>query len=439
MSSMLDIITDLAPIRSGVVCDGADELAAYLMIEEPFVAHEFASGLECNGWIVPWKWECSHALIYDTNGDIVYNGNGHPLGVASYSDAFQGDVSGQVLKEHLFFSDTPGFEDELIYHCDWFYKPHARSWGMCAPKRLVEAIDDEAMFHVDLRTGHAPGSMKVLEWVLWGESEESIVLNAHSCHPGCANDDLSGIAVGIQVMRMLAELPKRRYTYRLIVAPEHFGSIFYLQRFGKGTIKCALFLESLGSTGPLALQQSFTGKSMIDLALTNALMHHEHRVGEFRSIVGNDETCWEAQGLAIPCPSLSRVPFVEYHTSRDNPGLMSEAHLEEAACVVLEALLNLDRDVTALSQIKGLICLSNPAYDLYLPYFDPSIPGRRTITDGAARWNKFMNWLPRYLDGVISALELADEFGLKAQAVRDYLEAWQAKGLATLQAVVFFD
>jgi aminopeptidase-like protein len=436
MTPMLKLVSDLAPIRSGVVCDGADIVASRLQGVAPFQVHEFASGVEHNGWTVPWSWNCQKATIHQVYGEEqvpIWDGQSHPLGVCSYSEPFQGEVDGKTLKQHLYFCDTPGFEHELIYMCDWWYKPHARSWGIVVPKAIYEGIADSDMFYVDLRCTFTPGTMKVLEWVLPGDTDDTIVLNANACHPGCSNDDLSGCAVGIQVMRMLEAQAHRRYTYCLVIAPEHYGSIFYLQRFGGRHIHWALFLESLGTTGPLALQESMSGQSRMDLALRNALCTHDHYTGEFRSIVGNDETCWEAQGIAIPCPSLSRCPFPEYHTSRDNPSIMSEQHLEEAACVVFEALTNLDRDVVAHSDVEGLVCLSNPKYDLYKPFLDPSIPGRRTISDGAAKWNKFMNWLPRYFDGWTTALELAQRFGLKAQAVRDYLASWAECGLLRLK------
>jgi aminopeptidase-like protein len=142
----------------------------------------------------------------------------------------------------------------------------------------------------------------------------------------------------------------------------------------------------------------------------------------------------EAKGIEIPCPSLSRCPFPEYHTSRDNPGLMSEEHLEEAVRVVVDALMALDRNVTANAHTVGLVCLSNPKYDLYQAYFDPSIPDRRTISAKAARFNKLMNWLPRYFDGRTTALEIAERFELPFSAVRDYLSAWEAKGLVELRS-----
>jgi aminopeptidase-like protein len=429
---MRALITDLAPLRSGTVCDGNDQTVAILREELPFTVHEFASGNEHNGWIVPWKWECQKALIRDADGKVLYDGNAHQLGVASYSDSYDGPVLGGELKRHVFYCDSPGFEDAIIYHCDWWYKPHARSWGFCATKRFHQSIVDDQTYYVHLQTTFDPGTMKVCEYVLPGHSEQSIVLNAHDCHPGCANDDLSGIAVGIEVMRRLAQVPDRRYTYRLIVAPEHYGSIFYLRRYGSTNLRYALFLESLGSHGPLALQASFSGNWPIDRALKNSLRGIEHRVGPFRSIVGNDETCWEAYGHAVPCPSLSRCPFPEYHTSKDSPQIMHDESLNQAADVVTTAMLALDRSVTASACFRGLVCLSNPRYDLYQPYFDPSIPDRRTISEEAKRWNELMNHLPRYFDNCTTSLDLAERFEVPHQRVRDYLDAWEAKGLIRL-------
>ncbi len=437
--TMIDLIRDLEPVRSGTVCDGADQVMDRLCKEVPFSVHEFASGSECNGWTIPWKWDCQKATISRVYGEEpndlvmqIYDGNAHPLGVASYSDGFTGEVTGDVLKKHLFYSATPDYEHELIYHCDWWYKPHARSWGLCVPKTFYDAIDDASTYVVDLQTTFTPGTMKVAEYVLQGESDESVVINAHTCHPGCANDDLSGVAVGIEVMRFLATLPKRRYTYRLICAPEHYGSIFYLQRFGSKNLINALFLESLGTSGPLALQQSFRGDTLIDAAMKNVLRGTEHYTGEFRSIVGNDETCWEAPGHEIPCPSLSRCPFTEYHTSRDNADLMNEFQLEEAVWVVSCGLVALEHNGYPMRTFTGLVCLSNPAIDLYKPYFDPSIEGRRTIDEEAKKWNRLMNHLPMYFDGSQSLLRLAERFDVKFADLYEYIRQWQAKGLITL-------
>ncbi len=426
--SMKELIAELHPVRSGVVCDGLDICMERLKKELPFTIHEFASGSQCNGWIVPQKWECQRATIHDQNGQQIYDGNAHPLGVIAYSQAMTAEMDGAELKQHLFFSEA--HPRDLIYHCDLLYKPHIKQWGFCTPKLFHDAIDDSARYHVDLRTTFEPGTMKVAEYVLPGEIDESIALCAHICHPGCSNDDLSGVAVGIECMRRLAVLD-RRYTYRLLVVPEHYGSIFYLDRFGRNKIAFGLFLESLGSSGPLALQRSFQGNTRIDRAMLNVLQHAglEWRTDAFRKIVGNDETCFDAAGIEIACPSLSRVPFPEYHTSLDNPDLMDEERLRDAVTVVMESLAILDQDVTATRKFVGLICLSNPIYDLYKPMSDPSIPGRREITPLQRSFNYLMDCFPRYFDELTPMLDVAERHELPWRDVWNYVKEFEARHL----------
>ncbi len=432
---MRDLIAKLGPFRSGVVCKGADQTIAALAQECPgAVVHEYPSGKEVNGWIVPQAWEVTKATIKTASPkmtldgpryELSYDGMRHNLGVAQYSQPFKGQVRGSELKRHLFFSEP--YPNELIYHCTWWYKPHIKDWGMCVPKTLFDQVQAGALYDVDLQTTFTPGTMKVLEWVLPGDSEESIALLAHTCHPGLANDDLAGCAVGIEVMRRLAALPKRRFTYRLLLSPEHYGPIFYLDQFGRNKIRYSLFMESLGSSGPLVLQQSFDGYTPIDRVFPKIPAYG------FRMLVGNCETVMEAAGYEIPCPSLSRVPFPEYHTSLDTVDIIHEEKLQEAAALITEAMTVLDRDVVMHRKFTGLVCLSNPKYDLYKPMLDPSIAELRTITPEARTWNHLMDKLPRYFDGKTSCLDIAQRFNLPFQAVRDYVQQFADKGLVALE------
>ncbi|HEY7060837.1 MAG TPA: DUF4910 domain-containing protein [Chloroflexota bacterium] len=436
MRSMMELIRTLSPLRMAPNSNGADECARLLQDELPFTVHEFAGGSEVNGWICPLKWEPRQATIRDARGALVYDGMWHPLAVIGYSQPFTGRVSGAELKRHLFYPDA--FDDALVYHCDLYYKPFRKEWGFSVTKRFYDTIQPDALYDVELCTAFEDGTMKVLEYVLPGESDESIIMNAHNCHAYCCNDDLSGIAVGLAVMRVLAERPRRRYTYRLIVGAEHFGSIFYLNALSDAEaarLKWGVFLEMLGTDGALALQRSFLGTTLIDRAFLNALEHGgvAWRTDLFRKIVGNDETCWEAAGYEVPFPSLSRSlglgHYPEYHTSRDGPELIRADKLEEAVRIVLDAFTILEQDAVMTRQFKGLVALSHPRYDLYKPFFDPSEPDRKTIGDAARRWNYLMDCLPRYFDGETRLLEIAERHALPFRAVHDYVQEFAATGL----------
>ena len=98
-----------------------------------------------------------------------------------------------------------------------------------------------------IKTEFDKGTMKIGEVVVPGKQEICIVLCAHLCHPHMANDDLSGVAVGIDVMRELLKRNDLRYTYRFIVLPETIGSAAYLSNNEDliPKMKGGLFLEML--------------------------------------------------------------------------------------------------------------------------------------------------------------------------------------------------
>ena len=91
--------------------------------------------------------------------------------------------------------------------------------------------------------------------------------------------------------------------------------------------------------------------------------------------------------------------------------------------------LNLERNIKARRKFKGLVCLSNPRYGLYQPYYDPSLRDGPALEDDK-RWNLLMNCLPRYLDGATSLLDAAEKHDLPLSAIYDYVMQWVDRGLA---------
>lgn len=436
-NNMVDLIRKLSPLRMAPNSSGLDQCVKYLCEELDFFVHEFPAGSEVNGWIVPQKWEVIEAKIYDKNGSLVYDGMHHPLAVIGYSQSFSGRIQGNELKKHLFF--PAALDDALVYHCDLFYKPFRKEWGFSVTKNFYNDISDTAEYDVVLETSFEQGTMKVAEFVLEGESEDSIVINAHNCHAFCCNDDLSGVAAGIEVIRRLSSWTKRRYTYRLIIAPEHFGSIFYLDSLTDkkaSSLKWSTFLEMVGAGGPLALQRSFKGNTFIDRAYLNTLQHYcENSWSDyFRKIIGNDETCWESAGYEIPCPSLNRSNgkdhYPEYHTSKDSPDFINADMMEESVNVIMEAFFIMENDIVMHRESRrGLISLGHPKHDLYKPMWDPSEEGRKSISDAERNWNYLMDCLPRYFDGTTRLIEVAERHNLPFRALYNYVKQFEEKGL----------
>lgn len=425
---MLKLLKQLYPLRLAPVSRDTDRAVDILKKILPFTIHEFKSGSECNGWIVPQKWDVIRAEIRK-NGKLIYDGNKHPLGVMGYAKSFKGKVNLEELKKHLTYrKDWP---DCIGYHCDYYYKPWRADWGFSLPFNLYKKLE-QGYYDVDLEVSCKPGTMKVCDFFLPGAKKDTIIFNAHNCHAGQANDDISGVVVGVELMKRLSG-KKNKYSYRLIIAPEHLGTVFYLSKTPESllkTFKYCLFLEMLGNKKRIALQETFTGNSLIDLASHHYLKFAsgEYFSDKFRKIVGNDETVWESPGYEIPTVSFSRWPYAEYHTSRDNADIIDKGMLEESVDSVLGVLNILETNSPIRRNFKGLIALSNPAYDLYIsPGTDPSIPIERT--EDRKKWNYLMDCLPRYFDQKTTILEMAVKHDINYRQLYNYLLKFKDKGL----------
>jgi aminopeptidase-like protein len=429
MTPLVDLATRLFPFDYSFTGVGNDASAAILNAELPFQMIEYASGRELNGWTIP------PACIVDNaelrfQGKVVYDGKAQPLGVPALSDSFVGRITREQLKARLF--TVPANSSAVPYHWMRLYRPNDPIWGFCMPQSIAETLPD-GDYDVDLRTRLVPSTMKVFLHELTGETEEVILFNAHNCHPFQANDDISGIVVGIELMRRLACLPRRRYSYALMVAPELFGPMFWLDGLAAdkwGKIKGAVMLKSVGNDRPLRLQQSFHGNAALDLAAHNIFRqrYSNYESGEFRAIYGNDETVFEAPPYSIPSISVTRWPFPEYHTDQDVPACLHEPRLQETVQTVLGICEALEMNLRPLTTVKGLVCLSR--YGLYKPVPPIGADGV-DYTSLSGRWNRLMNALPRLMDGRTSLIEIAERFQLPIAEVHSYIQKWISHGLAS--------
>lgn len=416
------------------VSDGADLQNKILCEELPFKVHEYKTGREHNGWIIPQKWSVQKAEIRH-NGRLIYDGTQHPLGVIGSSESFNGRVSLDELKQHLFYKkDAP---DNIVYHCDLYYKPYLKQWGFSIPYALFLKLKP-GDYDVELTTQHTDGVMKVLTYTHKGKDSETIIFNAHNCHAAQLNDGPAGYAVFIEVMKRLRER-RTRYNYRLVIAPEHIGTIFYLADLPKReikTFKYGMFMEMVGHSNPqFALQESFTGKSLID-TIANHVLRHKSRGywrDDFRKIVGNDETVWEAPGIEVPMISLSRCTskamyYPQYHLDSDTIDIIQESQLEETVLMVMAMIDIFEKNCFLSRKFTGLIALSNPKYNLYRkPGTDPSM--QEGAEPESVRWNYLMDCIPRYFDGRTSILDIALKHDIPFDRLYEYLAQFKAKGL----------
>ncbi len=409
----------------------------------PLRLHSYKSRSEHNGWIVPDAWRVHKAEIR-LGGRVVFDGLIHPMAVIGNSVSYSGRVNKAELDKHVFFSRAQ--PDAYAFHCMNNYRPWAKEWGFCIPLAEYQTWG-EGDYDIELMTEFSVGDMLVGEAVLPGESSETIVFNAHTCHPSQFEDGFSGVALILELFDELRKLDRRRYTYKAILAPEHLGTVFYLaglKKAERAQLKAAVFTEMIGLKTDLTLQKSFTGRHVIDRVSERIMrdIDPKSRVGDFRTILGNDETVWEAPGYEIPCISLSRCSkspyyYDEYHTSNDLIARSDMTKRGEAFSLLKRLVDNFEQDAIIERKFEGLIALSNPKYDLYVERPEPTVD--KKLSEQQLLLGALQDKIVRYFDGQSSISELADKFSLTFESMRDYVHSFERKGLVSLKAVPSLD
>lgn len=422
--AMMRILEDLTPLNRVMCSSGYDAAVAYLRALLPFDLIEYDAGDEYNGWVIPPRWDVVEAKILQ--GDtIVYDGMHHPLAVMAYSAPFRGRVSRDELRRHLHFDHR--YDDAIPFHFRQTYRTWARDWGFCVPRRLYDALP-EGDFDVVIETRESEGTLRMLELTHRGAREDCIVFGANLDHPGVANDGVSGVVVGIELFRRLAGRATK-FTYKLVLSQGIIGSEYYLGKrppAERAKMREGVFLEMLGSSTPLGFQSSREARSNIEYAVMCALdeLGISCRTGPFESIILNDEYIWEAYG--IPMASLSRFPYPEYHSSRDDLSIIEEEKLLEAVNVLERGIDILERSPLITKRFEGNICLSNPKYDLYVDV--GQVTFGEVSSDAQRRMRLLMDLVPT-LDRPVTARALAERVGLPEERVLEYLRRWADKGL----------
>ena len=248
-----------------------------------------------------------------------------------------------------------------------------------------------------------------------------ILLCAHVCHPCQANDDIAGVVTCIEVARRLEKqpLPQGSPSIRFLFCPETIGSICYLSRHEDliKKIKAGIFCEMTGNRNTLILQRSLQDNDLIDRIARYVLKKRkkEFREDAFREVIVNDEMVINGPGIGIPCISISRWPYDEYHTSDDNPDIIDEDMLLESADVVEEILRIYSNNFTPLRQFKGPVFLSR--FDLWVDWREnPSL-------------NKAIDNIMIRFEGNHTVFDIAEELDLDFWEVLAYVEKFFIKGL----------
>jgi aminopeptidase-like protein len=276
-------------------------------------------------WTVPSEWNVSDAYIMNQTGERVIDFRASNLHLMSYSTPVHEKMRLADLKTHLF--TLPDHPDWIPYRTTYYQE----NWGFCLRHKDLERLPDEE-YEVVIDSTLKPGSLSYGECYLPGESSDEVLISCHVCHPSLCNDNLSGIAVAVQLAQTMAARA-RRYSFRFLFIPGTIGSITWLTRNEHtiSRIRHGLVLTGIGDAGKITYKRSRQGQAEIDRAMVHVLKHAEepHTIQDFFPY-GYDERQFCSPGFNLPVGCLMRTPYgqyPEYHSSADNVNFVKKDSL----------------------------------------------------------------------------------------------------------------
>ncbi len=395
---MYELAERLFPICRSITGDGVRQTLEILKEEyEDLQVYEVPSGTQVFDWTVPKEWNIRDAYIEDSQGQRIIDFKESNLYVMGYSLPMDCTMSLEELKQMIF---TQPEQPDVIPYVTSYYQERS---GFCMSENQKNALREDT-YHCVIDSDLKEGSLTYGEIILKGDTEEEVLLSTYICHPSMANNEVSGPVVTIELVKWLASLKQRRYTYRILFIPETIGSITYLSRnleTMKKNTTAGFVLSCLGDDRTYSIVETKYGGTLTDRLLKNILQFHfpDYICYDFLHR-GSDERQYNAPGVDLPVCGVCRSKYEEYpeyHTSADDLSLISEEGLQGSAALMKKCIMALE-----YNYFYKLSCCCEPQLGKRGLY--PTLSQKGNYSDAAL----VMRDLVAYADGSIDLIEISN-------------------------------
>jgi aminopeptidase-like protein len=401
--AIYDLVESLYPICRSITGDGVRQSLALLQNHVPLQVHEVPSGTPAFDWVVPLEWNIREAYVEAPDGERLVDFTEHNLHVVGYSVPVDQVVTDEDLTKRL--HSLPDRPDWIPYRTSYY----SEDWGFCVRHRdLSRFRADEYRVRIDASL--QPGSLSYGELLIPGRTKKEFLFYSHICHPSLCNDNLSGIAVTMQLAKALSST-SNRYSYRFVWAPGTIGSITWLS-LNQDTAKRVehgLVAALLGDRGPFHYKRSRRGNAEIDRFASCAIESRGGRVLSFEPY-GYDERQFCSPAFDLPMGRITRSPngaYAEYHTSADDLNFVSAQSLGESYALLLEIVDAVEHD----RRYVNLVPFCEPQLGkrgLYRKEGGTTLPERELA----------LLWMLSLSDGANSLLDVAERSRLPFRTLR---------------------
>ena len=332
-NEMYALCDRLFPICRSITGNGVRETLRVLQSICPAMTlHEIPTGTQVLDWTVPKEWNIRDAWRKNIKGEKILDFAKSNLHVMGYSIPVNQKVT---LEELLPLIHTQPDQPDAIPYVTSYYKER---YGFCMSQLQKDTLQEDT-YHIYIDSDLKDGSLTYGEILIPSTegNKDEIFLSTYVCHPSMANNELSGPAVTIYLAKWLWEKKHRRYSYRIIFIPETIGAITYLSQHlpeMKKNIRAGFNISCVGDDRTYSYVASRYGNTLADKVAKNVLSFHYPEYKRYSFLQrGSDERQYNAPGVDLPVCAVCRSKYVEYpeyHTSKDNMGLISPTGLQGA-------------------------------------------------------------------------------------------------------------
>ncbi len=316
----------------------------YIKRDIPIKIKSFSSGQKVFDWKIPKEWKIKDGYIKDYNGNKIIDIKNNYLHVASYSQSVKKKINFVDLKKKIF---TSKLKNAIPYRT-LYYK---NDWSFCVSKNDLKKINylKNKKFEVCINSNFKNGKMNYGELIIPGRSKKEVLISTYICHPSMANDNLSGVILTTLLAKYIKNLPKLKWSYRIVFIPETIGAIAYIKKNLKKLKKIdfGLNISCVGGKGGMSYKEAWNQNHFLNSLIKKVFLKNKIKFKKYPyDIHGSDERQYSYHGLSINIPSIHKDKFYdykEYHTSLDNLDFVKDHQIFKTFLIYKQLIKELEK------------------------------------------------------------------------------------------------
>lgn len=248
VNSQEQIIQELNSIPRHYISNGINEILSVIQNLLPIKIHKLYSGTKINDYYIPEQWECDTVEIKDQNGDDILLNRDLPFHIIPYSRSYKGILSQTEVSKHL--SVVNSIADIQI--CKDFI--NQTKWGFFCDTSTLGRFNSNQI-SVEIESILRYGSLMIGDYLIEGKREDTLVFISFIEPTITGQNGLTGLIIGINLMKHLSNLSDLKYSYRLIIAPQGFNlaNYFIANSHNFRHNKLGILLQYLGLSDSLSI------------------------------------------------------------------------------------------------------------------------------------------------------------------------------------------